>query len=476
MRTADRKIIGYIFILVGLLINEVIIALFFKGWYAPYRVDFLLRLTIFSLQGSLVSIGWLIIKGRTLSWFLDLYRGLALFVFNVILLVALFLGEIAFRNKLDYINFLDGKVLSNHHALKEKPELMKAVYPSLSKKEIREIILSPNLTSHPTLEFMSTPIRSKFYNVGFENMRYSSAVNEDNASSSINGSTWVFGGSTVFGSGVSDNETIPAYLNRFGATEDTFINFGVYGYMLNNEIEKLILLLKKGWRPKRVIFLDGLNDTAVLPRAHFHPTETPTINPFGAGFSIFNFGSVLGLIKTAVQRRFPPDSELLYPENGFEDIYKKESPYHKYPVAFYNFFLKPPYKNLNDVANHPKRYMKKLETYYRLNLEFIKHLGKSFGFDFYVFFQPFGPLSLKNPFIENVQAYKNWSYYKAFYAIVPLFREHLKHNPISRFYDISDADSECPQCYVDLTHYNPGLNAIIAQRILKQLDSLEKDG
>ncbi|MZH46916.1 MAG: hypothetical protein F3739_07835 [Nitrospinae bacterium] len=126
------------------------------------------------------------------------------------------------------------------------------------------------------------------------------------------------------------------------------------------------------------------------------------------------------------------------------------------------------------MSSDPERYMKKLDTHFRLNLEYLKHLGRSFGFDYYVFYQPLGPLNLENPFIDNLEAYQKSRHYKATQSVVPLFRQHLKSNPISRFYDISDADSNCAQCYVDLTHYNPRLNATIARRILEQLDASEK--
>jgi hypothetical protein len=470
MVASNKKNIGIFFILIGLLINEVTIALFFKGWYAFYRIDLLLRLAILTFQGVFISIGWLIIKGRKINWFIGLYRDLSLFGFNLILLVGILLGGIALNDRINSINFIDGKVLSAYQVLKENPGFMKAIYPGLTLEEIKEIITTPAVTSHPTLEFMETPFRSKFYNVGFENMRYSFAVNETNAKSSMNGSTWVFGGSTVFGSGIADDDTIPAYLNKLTEKNEVFINFGVQANFLNNEIEKLLLLLKKGWRPKRVIFIDGLNDMVALTKSRFHPTETPGRNPFGFNYMLGNFDRLLDVIKVSTQRQFPPDSKMLYPVNSYENVYEIASPYNKYPVAFFDFFYNQPYRNLKTVAENPKHYIDKIDSFYRLNLEFLKHLASSFGFEFYVFYQPLGPLNLDNPFIDNDEAYQNAPFLKSYQSIVPPFRENLKRKPIFGFYDIFDADSECTKCYVDLTHYNPKLSAIIAQRILDQLD------
>jgi len=474
MLEPNRKFIGFVFILTGLLVNEVTIALLFKGWYAFYKINLPIRLSILALQVFFISTGWLIIKGRTLNWFVGLYRGFSLFMFNVILLVALFFGWFAYKDKQAKVNWIDKKVFSPYYLLKEKPELMETIYPGLSREQIGEIILTPiNITSHPTLEFMQTPIRSNYYNVGFENMRYSFAVNEHNAASSMNGSTWVFGGSTVFGSGVGDDDTIPAHLNQLGKKGNIFINFGVQASLQNNEIEKLLLLLKKGWRPKRVVFVDGLNDILAMSKYPFHPAETPARNLFGFNFALENFDRFLDSIKVAIQRRFPPHPKQLYPKDFYENVYQIESPYQKYSVAFFNFFYHQS-GNLSAVPKNPEQYADKLDTLYRMNLEFLKHLGSTFGFSFYVFFQPLGLLNLENPFIDSPETYQNWSLYKAFNSIVPLFRERIKNNPIAHFYDTSDADKKCPACYVDLTHYNSKLNATIAQRILERLDSSGK--
>ncbi|MBT3923260.1 MAG: hypothetical protein HOF21_11875 [Nitrospina sp.] len=464
----SRKLIGYIFILIGVLANEVTLALLVKGWYVFYKVDILIRLSIFTFQVFLFFIGWFILKGRSLNWFFGLYSNLSLFLFNTILLLVFLFGWFAYKDRSHKIKSF-GPVFSSFQLLQENPEHMETLYPDLSREEIREIQTSPNITSHPTLEYMEKPANSKFYNVGFENMRYSFDVNADNAASLINGSYWVFGGSTTFGYAVSDDNTIPAYLNQLGGKGNIFINFGVEAYFLNLEIEKLLLLLKKGWRPKRVIFIDGLNDIHHLSSARFHPTETPAHNPFGFNYSIENFDRFLDSIKVAVQHRFPVRPELLSPKGIYENIYQMDSSYQKYPVSYFNYYYHQ-VGNYNHVLSNSEQYVEKLITFYRLNIEFIKHLGRSYGFDFHIFFQPIGLLNLESAFIKDSKTYQNWLYYKMYYALVPAFRKHISQNPIPQFYDISDADKECSKCYVDLTHYSPKLNAIIAQRVLDELN------
>ncbi|MBT3509984.1 MAG: hypothetical protein HN472_10645 [Nitrospina sp.] len=464
-----NKLIGCIFILIGFVFNEITLALIFKGWYGFDKVNWLLRLCILTSQVFFIFVGWQILKGRSLTWFLGVYRDMSLFLFNAILLVVLLLGGVIFKDKLYEMRSF-GPIISNHQLLQEQPEVMKEIYPDRTFEEIREIQENSDLASHPVLELMEKPRHSKHYNVGFENMRYDSAVNANNAASSINGSTWVFGGSTTFGALVSDDDTIPAYLNRLGGRENIFINFGVRSYFLNTEIEKLLLLLKKGWRPKRVIFIAGLNDISYLTQTRFHPLETPARNPFGFNFSVQNFDRVLDSIKVAIQHRFPAKPEQLVPKDFYENVYEAESPYQKYPVAFFDYYYRR-HGNANKVLSNQEQYVKKLYLFYRMNIDFLEHLGNSYGFSTHIFFQPIGLLHLENPHIKNSQMYQKWWRYKIYNAIVPLFQERLIDQPLPQFYDISDADKGCHRCYVDLTHYNSKLNANIAQRIFERLNS-----
>jgi hypothetical protein len=75
---------------------------------------------------------------------------------------------------------------------------------------------------------------------------------------------WMFGGSTVFGYGVPDTETIPSHLSRelnsAGSVCFVILNAGVEGYVTNQELLLLVEALKTGQRPDMVIFYDGANE------------------------------------------------------------------------------------------------------------------------------------------------------------------------------------------------------------------------
>lgn len=80
---------------------------------------------------------------------------------------------------------------------------------------------------------------------------------------------WAFGGSTMFGWGVSDNETIPAHLaaalqrNIPEATIEV-MNFGQPYFYSSSELAYFAELLRSHPAPALALFLDGLNDSHYL--------------------------------------------------------------------------------------------------------------------------------------------------------------------------------------------------------------------
>lgn len=78
---------------------------------------------------------------------------------------------------------------------------------------------------------------------------------------------WAFGGSTLFGFGVSDELTIPAFLQqrlseRLTERAVRVVNFGQPYWTSSVEVAALLALLRVSPAPDAVIFLDGLNDVS----------------------------------------------------------------------------------------------------------------------------------------------------------------------------------------------------------------------
>ncbi len=75
---------------------------------------------------------------------------------------------------------------------------------------------------------------------------------------------WAFGGSTMWGNGSPDNETIPSQLAKQLAAENIYAevtNFGELGYVTTQNLIMLQRALLEREKPDIVIFYDGFNDT-----------------------------------------------------------------------------------------------------------------------------------------------------------------------------------------------------------------------
>ncbi len=74
---------------------------------------------------------------------------------------------------------------------------------------------------------------------------------------------FVFGGSTIWGTGSRDEGTIPALISKNLCEKNIaveVINFGESGYTNTHDMIRLLLELRQGNKPSIVIFYDGVND------------------------------------------------------------------------------------------------------------------------------------------------------------------------------------------------------------------------
>lgn len=114
------------------------------------------------------------------------------------------------------------------------------------------------------LGFRETPFHGLFVNVSPEGHRLNHSSNHISSSNEpflhSKPVIYVFGGSTTFGYGVSDNHTIPAFLEAKNPGY-RFINYG-RGYYYSKQENMLFedLLDSKKKKPVLAIFIDGINE------------------------------------------------------------------------------------------------------------------------------------------------------------------------------------------------------------------------
>ncbi len=139
----------------------------------------------------------------------------------------------------------------------------------------------------PFTEYMERPVQGRFLVVNRDGRR-SNNFREEPLTSGPK-AIYVFGGSTTFGYGVKDDETIPAHLEQIlhehGDTDWKVHNFGAASYYSTPERIRFLQLINAGKLPGIAVFVDGLNDffySAVPDRSgvsdqieyNFHPTTS----------------------------------------------------------------------------------------------------------------------------------------------------------------------------------------------------------
>ncbi|MGE0004591.1 MAG: hypothetical protein AB7S92_03275 [Parvibaculaceae bacterium] len=72
--------------------------------------------------------------------------------------------------------------------------------------------------------------------------------------------TYFFGGSTMWGSGSTDDTTIPAYYQQ--VAREIAVNYGESGWTAHQSLNQLMKLVAEGRKPANVVFYDGANEIA----------------------------------------------------------------------------------------------------------------------------------------------------------------------------------------------------------------------
>jgi hypothetical protein len=148
------------------------------------------------------------------------------------------------------------------------------VYPDLSPDAMQQLLLetwSRPVVYESYTHFKEAPFAGRFIHVDTNGFRLSSNsgpwppdTNQFNV--------FLFGGSTAFGYGLPDHQTLGSALQRTLSTalhtETRVYNFGRCFYQCTQERLLFEQLLQAGHSPKLAIFLDGLND-------FFYPDGAP---------------------------------------------------------------------------------------------------------------------------------------------------------------------------------------------------------
>jgi lysophospholipase L1-like esterase len=254
---------------------------------------------------------------------------------------------------------------------------------------------------------------------------------------------WVFGGSTVYGTGVPDLATLPSYLSRqlnsVGRDCKIVSNFGVEGYVSNQELIVLLEQLKTH-RPEIVVFYDGINDAGTGEDLNKPPL------PY------YDFQTIKDRVEGSIRGRF--------------DFVKSSHAFRL--AAMLGRAVRGKSPSTAQVAQRRAKAGAVLDNY-EGNLRLARALGAAYGFETYAFWQPslyYGRKPLV-PFEQNELSVSDRSP-----AIIASYEEaESRAAQCGCFVFLGDVfDSIKEPLYLDVAHLGPRGNELAAQAVAKYIE------
>ncbi len=342
--------------------------------------------------------------------------------------------------------------------------LLRQIRPAADDALLRTLATGdPGIRPHTVLHFTEGLARP-YYSVGVEGVRRESGWSDREVRQWLleaGRHTYLFGGSTAFGHGVTDDETLAAALNRSRGDGLTF-NFGVEAYDSRREVDKLLHLLRKGYRPGRVVFLDGLNDVTTFAWSPYEAFDKPRTQgmildrgevPLVFGFPRRNnMWAALSFSFPAVQlarRLATPAPPADYRLKSADEA----------PIDWGELMLF--YERWDRIqVGRAEALAEELVEYYGRNIAFVQQLGLAFGFESRFVYQPIGLLESVQPFLKP--EFDESDSKKIYQTVDERIRREIQAGGLAMV-DCSQALSGLENAYIDASHYSPQGNQRLAE-------------
>ena len=261
---------------------------------------------------------------------------------------------------------------------------------------------------------------------------------------------WIFGGSTVFGYGLKNDETIAAHLERYIKNKNV-INFG-QGHFYSTQSRILFQnLLTFIPSPETVIFLDGLNDFKIDQINNYQfPIRTSLTN---------NFENLINKKKTSKSQKL---------KNWFKKRFNRLNIVRLYKDKIENKLTKQPNEIL--IKNIDKAYVSLINRL-KINFKINKSIGEKFNINVINVLEPIS-LSKQNYSSSNIpKKYLNnfdesFNHYKNIYKLIET------NDKLLSFVDLNMINLKIKKnMFVDLTHYSNDFSNKIAFEIFQSLNN-----
>jgi len=279
------------------------------------------------------------------------------------------------------------------------------------------------------------PLKTETTNIGADGFRIHTVGRENVPESRRLG---FFGASTVWGTGVDDNNTIPAKLDELTDRYE-ITNYAETGWTSRQSLAQLINLMNEGKAPDIVIFYDGPNEVLVHCDLGF-----------GSAINVHHeTGKLERLVRDSQSRSY------LY-RNFFVpafDTFRRVTGYTQHPSQW---VCDRDVARAAAVADHLVR-----------NWEIARTLVESYGGSFIAILQPV--TGVGKPKIDHLELDPTIAAnYAAAYTQI---RSLLRDREASQIWDMSDIFDVDRRLYIDHAHVAGEGNALVAARIANILQA-----
>ncbi len=243
------------------------------------------------------------------------------------------------------------------------------------------------------------------------------------------------GGSTMWGTGAPDHQTIPAYFSMNAKGKYRTQNLAETGYNAFQGFLFLKLQIINGLRPDLVIAYDGVN-------------EQPTLYPENRLFSHHRENQIRDRMKGADQGQVP----------SLQEFFIKPLQVVTTKIAERLRLLSeaPPQSITTERINQTARIL--LESWLA-----TKQLAEQNGADFLAILQPNAHLG--HPRLDHLELQQDNKKYDFYPVVMQLLKEPRYQELNDKVVDVTNVFDVDEMVYVDFCHVSPNGNRLVAERI-----------
>jgi len=315
----------------------------------------------------------------------------------------------------------------------------------------------------PYIGWTRKPFEGKTITINSDGNR----VHENNFSNGSNPKVHFFGGSTVWGTGVVDDGTIPAMFSSISGTPS--YNQGESGHISRQSISKLINLLAKKTDVDLVIFYDGVNDIYTNCRQELE------LNDHVQTVVIRNTLEAYPKLKEKLdkeQNTFSHYLDQLFLANtkALIRIIRKQN---SKKVQFQEELVtieKARRKNVDNslVCDNSKERAQKAAEILIKNWELAYHMAKVHGIQFIAVLQPVA--SIGNPTLDHLEfSEERQEVLLQYQYTYPIIKEIIESSNYKWILDYSNAFDGDEYMFIDHCHVSKNGNKLIAKRLFEDI-------